>query len=404
MGKNCIFVILYHVNTKRFMKRRNFFRTLVASGVGAAAAPVIKASENPMFHPANIKPETNIATAKAIPRTAASLPGKYPGRVVKVDHPQCVVDGKPSEEAAYAMLKESMLNLTGESDLKKAWLQFVGPEDVIGLKVNPIGGTLLSTSHALTRSIIRQLEEAGISRSKLVIWDRRRESLDDAGFTEANYPGVQILSTEWYDADKNYIGPDGRFYSEDRIDKEHFLYVDVEGEYDAYTLPFMVNGGKYSYFTKICTQEVTKIINVPILKNAGAAITVCMKNLGFGSITNTSRLHQQFWHETSAYVCAFPPIRDKVVLNIADGMIGCFEGGPSANPQFICRYNTLLVGTDPVAVDRICHDVIIGKRIAEGIQKEDRANSRTFMDLAQELKLGVADKEKIDLRQLTING
>lgn len=385
------------------MKRRHFFRTLVASGVGAAAAPVIKASENPLFNPANAKPETNIATAKAIPRTAASMPGKYPGRVVQVDHPHCVVDGKPVESAAYEMLKTSMLNLTGEADLKKAWLQFVGPEDVIGLKVNPIGGTLLSTSHALTQSIVRQLEEAGISRSKIVIWDRRQEGLDDAGFTEENYPGVQFMSTECYDKDKNYIGPDGRFYSEDWIDKEQYLYVDVEGEYDAYTLPFMVNGGKYSYFSKICTEKVTKIINVPILKNAGTAITVCMKNLGFGAITNTGRLHQQFWHETSAYVCAFPPIRDKVVLNIADGMIGCFDGGPAANPQFICQYNTVLVGSDAVAVDRICHDIIIGKRIAEGVQKEDRPNSTLFMDLAQELKLGVADKAKIDLRQLTID-
>jgi len=382
------------------MKRRNFFRTLVASGVGAAAAPVIKASENPIFNQVNTKPETNIATAKAIPRTAASMPGKYPGKVVKVDHPHCVVDGKPVESAAYEMLKTSMLNLTGENDLKKAWLQFVGPDDIIGLKVNPIGGTLLSTSHALTHSIIRQLEEAGISRSKIVIWDRRSESLDDAGYTEANYPGVQFMSTECYDKDKNYIGPDGRFYSEDWIDKEQFLYADVEGEYDAYTLPFMVNGGKYSYFSKICTEKVTKIINVPILKNAGTAITVCMKNLGFGSITNTGRLHQHLWHETSAYVCAFPPIRDKVVLNIADGMIGCFDGGPAANPQFICQYNTLLVGTDPVAVDRICHDIIIGKRIIEGVQKEDRPNSTLFMDLAQDLKLGVADKNKINLVEL----
>lgn len=384
------------------MKRRNFFRTLLASGVGAAAAPVAKASEHPLFSPNKEKPETNIATARNIPRTSQSMPGRYPGKVVKADHANCIVDGKPSEAAAYEMLKQSMLNLTGETDLKAAWLQFVGPDDVIGLKVNPIGGRLLSTSHAVTHSIIRQLEEAGIARSKIVIWDRRQESLEDADYTEANYPGVQLMSTECYDANKSYISPEGRFYSEDWIDKKQYFYADVEGEYDAYTLPFMVNGGKYSYFSKICTEKVTKIINVPILKNAGAAITVCMKNLGFGSITNTGRLHQQFWHETSAYVCAFPPLRDKVVLNIADGLIGCFDGGPAANPQFICQYKTLLVGTDPVAVDRVCHDIIINKRIEEGVQKEDRANSRTFMDLAQDLKLGVADKAKIELVQLKV--
>jgi len=379
------------------MKRRNFFRAVVASGVGAAVSPIIKAA--PPLQQPKTKPETNIDTARAIPRTSMSMPGKYPGKVAKVDHNNCIVDGKPSEPVAYDMLKEAMLQLTGEADLKKAWLQFVGPEDIIGIKVNPIGGRLLSTSHAVTQSIVKQLEEAGISRSKLVIWDRRQEGLDDADFTEANYPGVQFMSTECYDENKSYINPEGRLYGEDWIDKDHYFYADVEGEYDAYTLPYMVNGGKYSYFSKICTQKVTKIINVPILKNAGTSITVCMKNLGFGAISNTQRLHAPFWHETSAYVCAFPPVRDKVVLNIADGILGCFDGGPAANPQFICQYKTLLVGTDAVAVDRIAYDIILAKRIEEGIQKEERAGSRAFMDMAQDLKLGVADRDKIELKE-----
>lgn len=383
------------------MERRKFFRTIMAGGVGAAVTPIIKAA--PSLMQEKVKPETNIDVAKSIPRTAQSMPGKYPGKVVKVDHAGSIVDGRPSETVAYDMVKECLLKLTGETDLKKAWRQFVGPEDVIGIKVNPIGGKLLSTSHAVTQSIVKQLEEAGIPRERLVIWDRRQENLEDSGFTEANYPGIKISSTECYDENKNYINAEGRYYSEDRIDKAHYLYADVEGEYDAYTMPYMVNGGKNSYFTKICTEEVTKIINVPILKNAGYSITVCMKNLGFGSISNTQRLHTDLWHETCAYVCAFPPLRDKVVLNIADGLIGCFDGGPGANPQFITQYKTILAGTDPVAVDRIAHEVIIKKRIEEGIQKEDRKGSRLFMELADELKLGVSDLEKIDLVELRMD-
>lgn len=108
---------------------------------------------------ADDKPETNLKDALAVPRTAQSMPGKYPGKVVKVKNADCIVDGRPSEEIAYEMLKTCMLDLTGASDLKAAWLQFVGPEDVIGLKVNPIAGKLLSTSHALTKSIVRQLRK-----------------------------------------------------------------------------------------------------------------------------------------------------------------------------------------------------------------------------------------------------
>lgn len=382
------------------MKRRKFFSTIVAGGMGAAVTPIIKAA--PSLTQTRVKPETNINTARAISRVASSMPGKYPGKVVKVNHPDCVADGKPSGPVAYEMVKNCMLRLTNETDLKKAWLQFVGPEDIIGIKVNPIGGRLLSTSHAVTQAIIKQMEEAGISREKIIIWDRRQESLNDADFNEANYPGVKFSSTECYDENKSYINPEGRLYGEDRIDKNHFLYADVEGEYDAYTLPYMVNGGKNSYFSKICTEEVTKIINVPILKNAGYSITVCMKNLAFGAISNTQRLHADLWHETCAYACAFPPLRDKVVLNIADGILGCFEGGPAANPQYICQYNTVLAGTDAVAVDRIAHETIIAKRIEEGIQKEDRPGSMRFMELSQELKLGVADLDKIELLEVDL--
>ncbi|MFT4224383.1 DUF362 domain-containing protein [Dysgonomonas sp.] len=382
------------------MKRRNFFRTVLASGVGMVTAPIIKAA--PPVNQSPAKPETNIATARAIPRTTNSMPGKYPGQVVKVNHSNSIVEGKPSESAAYDMLKEGMLNLTDETDLKKAWLHFVNEDDIIGLKVNPIGGKLLSTSHAVTQSIVKQLEEAGISRSKIVIWDRREEQLDDAGFTADNYPGVSFMATECYDENKSYINAEGRFYSEDWIDKDHFLYADVEGEYDAYTMPYMVNGGKNSYFSKICTQKVTKIINVPVLKNAGTSITACMKNLAFGSISNTGRLHKALWHETSAYACAFPPLRDKVVLNVLDGILGCFDGGPAANPQFICQYKTMLVGSDPVAVDRVAYDVVINKRIQEGVQTEEKIAGRKFMEIAQELQLGVCDRDKIKLKEISI--
>ncbi|NTU95220.1 MAG: DUF362 domain-containing protein, partial [Bacteroidales bacterium] len=279
----------------------------------------------------------------------------------------------------------------------KAWRKFVSPKDVVGLKVNPVAGKLLTTSHAVTGAVIKQLEEAGIPRKNIVIWDRREMQLQETGYTQDKYPGITITGTECQDEKGGYYNMEGKLYAEERVDKNQYFFADVVGEYDAYTIPFMVNGGKESYFTKIVTEKVTKIINLPILKNAGRSTTLCMKNLAFGSVTNTGRLHTKLWHETSAYVCAFPPLRDKVVLNIVDGLIGCYDGGPSAVPQFICNYNMMLVGSDPVAVDRIGLDIVTKKRIAEGIQKEDIPSSGRFLELAQELKLGIGDRTKIEL-------
>lgn len=394
------------------MDRRKFFKILSAGGVGLAAVPVEKAiaAVSPVAAAPDAMtalspgvqtslPATNIQDALAIPRTKDSMPGLYPGKVVMVTNRKGVKEGVVAYEEAYRTLKTSMLSLTGEKNLKKAWRRFVGPKDIIGLKLNPIGGKLLSTSHAVTQAIIAQLQESGIRRENMVIWDRRLMELEEAGFTPDAYPGIKITGTECKDASGSFYNKEGKLYGEDNIDRAQFYYADCEMEYDAYTLPYMINEGKHSYFTKIVTKEVTKIINVPILKNAGATTTLCLKNLAFGSVSNTARLHQKLWHQTCAQVCAFPPLRDKVVLNIADGFIGCYEGGPAANPQFICRYDLMLVGTDPVAVDRIGHEIIVNKRIEEGIQRSDRAAAYQFITLAQEYGLGTGDREKIELIQ-----
>jgi len=399
------------------VNRRNFLKLAGAGAAAMAAAPVTQAAQSAFAQNTEAqaaqsaytqttqpqaKPATNIADALKVPRNGLSMPGLYPGRVAVVKNTKSVVDNAIIEQEAYDMIARSMLELTGEKKLKKAWRKFVSPGERIGLKINPVAGKMLSTSHEVVRSVIRQLEESGIDRSQITIWDRREFELTDAGFTAENYPGIHITGTEQMDKDGLYYGKDGKLYGEHMIDKEWFYWADVEGEYDEYTIPYMVNGGKYSYFTRIITKDLDKIINIPILKNAGATVTLALKNLAFGSVSNTGRLHAQLWNETCAEVCAFAPLRDKVVLNIVDGLKGCFNGGPGANPQFFCNYHTILASTDPVAIDRIGYDIVLAKRIVEGLQKEGTPRALDFMLQAQKLELGVADREKIDMREILL--
>ena len=266
--------------------RRRFFKVLGTGSLVVAGAPLAASPENALMQ--QQKPETNITDAAEVPRNKNSMPGKYPGKVSRVTHSGAIVDNEIVEEKAYMMIEKAMINLTGEKKLKKAWLQFVSPGEKIGLKVNPVAGKTLTTSHAVTRSIIRQLEESGIDRGNIIIWDRRLMQLHETGYTEQNYPGVKVLGTEQQDEEGLYYDSDGKLYGEKMIDKDWYYWADVEGEYDEYTIPFMVNGGKYSYFTRIVTKELDKIINVPILKNAGATVTAAMKNLAFGYTLPTS--------------------------------------------------------------------------------------------------------------------
>lgn len=385
------------------VNRRSFLRLAGAGAAAAAVAPMVKAAAPPVSEQQQKeKPKTNIEDAFKIPRSARSMPGIYPGKVAVVRSSRAVVNDIIVEQEAYDMLAKSMLALTGERRLKKAWRKFVAPGERIGLKVNPVAGKSLSTSHEVVKAVIRQLEESGIKRSQLTIWDRREFELTDAGFTPDNYPGIKITGTEQMDKNGLYYGTDGVLYGEKMIDKQCYYWADVEGEYDEYTMPYMVNGGKNSYFTRIVTQDLDKIINIPILKNAGNTVTLALKNLAFGSISNTGRLHAQLWNETCAEVCAFAPLRDKVVLNIVDGIKGCFNGGPGANPQFFCNYNTIMAGSDPVAVDRIGYEIVLKKRIEEGLQKEGTQRALEFMLQAEKLQLGVADIKKIDLKEIVL--
>jgi len=191
-------------------------------------------------------------------------------------------------------------------------------------------------------------------------------------------------------------------WAKDNIDRQAPFYAaDVEMKYNKATLPMMLNEGRESYFTKIVTHKLTKIINVPIFKNAGTTVTLCLKNLSYGSISNTSRLHA-IWTKSVAEPCAFPVLRDKVVLNIVDGLQACYDGGPGANPKFIYDANLMLFGTDPVAVDLIGHELMTQERIGRGIQQfEDKAR-REFLDIAASLGLGTAKREAVILKELSL--
>jgi uncharacterized protein (DUF362 family) len=385
----------------RALDRRNFVKLMAAGGIAAAAAPLV---DHPLLL-AQItppsKPATNIKDALKIPRSSLSLPGKFPGKVVKSTNENSIAGGIPDVDVLDKMLSRSLLALTGASTIDRAWRQFVAPDDIVGLKVNPVAGKTLSTSPELAHVIISQLKSAGIPAKNIVLWDRREFELHEAGFTPENFPGIRILGTEQKDAAGSFVDAGGKLYGERMIDRDWYYWADVEEKYDAETLPYMINEGKNSYFSRICTKDVTKIINIPILKNAGPTVTLCLKNLAFGAISNTGRLHKQLWAETCAEVPAFAPLRDRVVLNIVDGIKGCYNGGPGAEPQFFTEYKTLLVGTDPVAVDRIGYEIVLKKRLEEKVQKEESPRGKTFLDLAAAQNLGVADLKKIDIETVS---
>ena len=149
-------------------------------------------------------------------------------------------------------------------------------------------------------------------------------------------------------------------------------------------------------YTRIVTQQITKLINVPILKNhGGAGVTLALKNYAFGCFQHTGSAHDNNGDPYIPAMCSNPVIRNKTVLTILDGLKGQYEAGPGGNPQFQWAQNSILMGTDMVAIDFLGAGLINQAR--QSNSKGPISNSKiSHIFTAAQIGLGRADKAQIE--------
>ncbi|MBN2012571.1 DUF362 domain-containing protein [candidate division KSB1 bacterium] len=354
-------------------------------------------------------PKTNIDDALSVPKHSLSVPGVCPGKVVEIHSPEAMKNGQFQADVIAEMIQRGITNLTGK-DMKASYELLFKPTDVVGIKVNPVGPGLISTRLEVVNAIIDWLETNGLPRNQIVIWDRFDYMLTDAGFTPERFPGVRIEGLQTMDeaaaggeTDDNsrWLTADGKHVSEAKFDPDVYYWADVEAPQDNPYLNQHVFNGQYSYFGKLLTQEITKIINVPVFKNTGNGISMATKNLGYGSICNTGRLHRPLFFNVCTEVIAFPAIRDKLVLNITDGLRAQYDGGPMPVANFTWEYNRLFFATDPFALDMICHNLIMEKRKEMQVNVNEHPRFTEYLRYAEKLELGITNPEKIEHVQVS---
>jgi uncharacterized protein (DUF362 family) len=273
------------------------------------------------------------------------MPGLFPGRVVQVYHPGSIADGRVSPPAVRAMIDAGMTSLTGAASPGEAWGRLFAASDVVALKVNPSGVPGTVTSMALVREVVRALNEVGIPNRHVIVYDRNSNQLEVNGYHALVPPGVRVVGLD----------------REGGYDRSVFCEMDCFGERET-----------RSYLATIVSREVTKIVNLPCLKEHNASgVTGCLKNLAYGSFDNVARTHAdtKTWTDPAiAVMCTAAPLRSKAVLHIMDGLRAVYHSGPFAwNPEFQWDARTLLFGTDPVAVDRVELDIVEAKRKERGV-------------------------------------
>ncbi len=384
------------MNTNTEMSRRDFVKV---AGASAAAATAMSIGMPALGQGKPPEVETNLGDFLKVPKTKHSLPGPFPGRVVQVVDRRSLVGDTFDAKVIREMVTSGIRKLTGK-DLNDSFRLFFEPSDIVGLKVNPVGPPLINTRHEVADAVIGWLADCGLPRRNIVIWDRFDYMLKDAGFTPDRFPGIHIEGLQTMDENGNrWRDASGNHVSIENFDKDVYVFAkgvvgkNVQGyKDDEFYLNQHVYNGEYSYFGKLLTKKLTKIVNLAAFKNTGQAVSMATKSIGFGSLCNVGRLHAPLYLRTNTIVHAAPVIRDKLVLNIIDALRGQYDGGPDKNEQFVYPNHSLYFATDPFALDMIGHRHLAAKRKEMGGTVNEHPRYTEYLSYAQQLGLGVVDK------------
>ena len=334
------------------------------------------------------------------------LPGPYPGRVIAVQHPASIVSGTYQAQPIEDMMRKGMMELTGAPGWVDAWRVFFEPGDVVAIKVCPVGGRAICSDGLVLNQIVAGLKQAGVRTGDIIVYNRYRREMFSAGIPRWLPRGVRL---SWASEAYNRIQHDI-----DGYDPETFVEL-------ALAMPgqdIREERVRRSYVAKLLVKQVNKVINVPVLKHHDCAgVTIALKNLSHGFVNNVERSHARppLLNATGTFIPAIlnlPVFRQKVVLNIVDGVRALWEGGPGGRPEFIWEHKTMYFGTDPVALDKTGWKVIDRKRAEKGLPPvaESKANSVSrfsfpqveHIELAGVLGLGEFDDARIEVKRFDL--
>jgi len=285
--------------------------------------------------------------------------GKSPV-VIATDKAMVARDGRIVQDVANRTLDRGIAKLMGTSSAGDAWGKLFSAQDVVGIKVNCLCGKGVSTRPEVVSAVIGGLKQAGVKEDNIIVWDRATSDLTKCGY------------------EPNKDGPGVKCYGDD-------------GDWGE-TIKLGVFNGR---ITKVISQKITALVNVPILKtHSGAGMSCCLKN-HYGSFDNPGAHHDNHCNPAMADFNAIPAVKSKTRLVVIDALRPQYDGGPSLKADAQFDYYSLITARDPVAADACCLDIIEDKRAESGL--DSIAFKVKWLQSAQDRDVGVCDRSKIDL-------
>jgi uncharacterized protein (DUF362 family) len=292
--------------------------------------------------------------------------------------------------AIEAMIDQLVMAVTGQKSVAGAWRTLVAPGDHIGIKVAAAGGRNFSSHQAIVEAVLHGLSQAGVPMSQVVIWDRTDPRL--AGYVPLpggpavrgiepfnGYDPKQVLTIPatglliWGDLDFHPRGPNPL----DRV------------RYEQYSIQ--------SHWSRLLC-GLNKIINIPVMSaSEDCGMAGCIYNVTVPNLDNWRRLINppQCGDPFLGELYSDAHVGPKVVLNIMDGLIAQYGGGPDWQPNYSWSHDTLYAGKDAVAIDATA------LRLIDAWRKDARlpplADRAKYLQTAAAMGLGNYGEDRIAL-------
>src|SRR5262249_35453369 len=256
---------------------------------------------------------------------------------------------------------------------------------------------------------VRNLMAVGVKPQQIYLYERFQDQMEQVNYAQYLPEGVNIFSAEQAN----------RHLDLNNYDPKTYVEADFFGEDDT-----------RSNMIKLISQKLTKIINIPNMKDHGATgVTGCLKNIAYGGFSNVARTHFKGVTHTYSFVgtlASVEPLRSRTVLQIMDGLRGVWHAGPFAwTLKYVFFPRQIWFGTDPVAIDRLLIDVIDDERKRRGAISVWNRDERTLefnngkkrdqdpntniiirepghVEYAGRLGLGVHDISKIAVKEIAV--
>lgn len=306
----------------------------------------------------------------------------------------------PRQAVISRMVTGLVCAVTGKPDPNAAWRSLVKPGEKVGIKVSTLPGPIGGTHPEVARAVTEGLVAAGMNPSDIIVWDRRREDLMQAGYDKV--PGLNL----------RWIEKGGGFDSRAVVSTAaigQLVYGDLTFKESRSSLSDILGPtaqlSNESHLPVLLSREIDKVINIPSLCDSyNTGVYGALAGMTVGILDNNRRFGKGDGYGDSALASVYADERigKKVILTIMDGMALQYAGGPYPSPVNCVSYSALFASRDPVAIDATALRLIDEQRQLSSMPKASEEGGHVKESEAN--GLGNADEKMIRMRRIGVGG